>query len=151
MGVQITEVDNPVLYMSEGKKQIFETTFGNRAGAWEATLLNTTKPTVVDHLEFSTDSATLARLRIFIIKDGVELPLRTLNTVGSALINFTPADLTSNSTSLFQILEFNDTSNIYKLSLRNPLYLPEGGRITISNTGSTAINVGALLTGRYLL
>jgi hypothetical protein len=147
---EITQISNPVINVSEGKKLITNNTSGSKAAAYTYDLLNTTKPTIIDYLEFATDNMNDARLRVYLLSNGTEILLRTLNNVGSNIVNFTPFELTNNNTGLFSILEYNDVSKIFKFGLNKPIYLPEGGRIQVSNTGAANINLGCLILGREL-
>lgn len=135
------------------KDCIFYPRSGSLAAGANSVLVNTSKPFVIDYLEWSCNSINAVRIQIEVTtKDGVKHIGVIPSTNGSSLQSSTrPDNILNNYSGIWDILEFNESTNAYKfrLNLRG-VECPKGVKITLENTGSNTQSASAILYGREL-
>lgn len=132
-----------------GKKSLAKRRSGALKGQSTEMVLDTTKPFILDFIEFATDSPS-CQLDIVYKGQGTE-PERTIGLVrvdGLGFEGLRPSSVTANGSGPFEIVEHNVTTNRYKYKLDRPLEFPEGCFIRIQNWLTTDQNVAVRLYGR---
>lgn len=160
MGFNLTKIMNEVLDVRVTNALDEKTNIGKerfiieRYGVLEANsgqvvlFENIEDQIVLDYLEFSTNSLENIRLRIF---NGNTQAMVSMTTNGAGRLGFTAKDIDFSVNGMFDVLEFNTSSNVYKFRLNlKELKLPYGMRVSIENTASTDYNCAVYAFGRVL-
>lgn len=119
----------------------------------EVFLLDTTKPTAIDILEFATVHEQFVQLRIRPYVNGRLVPLTLMRADASKAEGFIPIHIRDSASSIFSINVYDRQKNNYKFSLKRSLYFPEGVVISVRNIASrdAVEQVGVLVCGREFL
>ncbi|KAF3299318.1 hypothetical protein FPV21_07355 [Carnobacterium sp. PL12RED10] len=102
------------------------------------------KSVAIEWLEFSTNNETAVQLEVYInhSKNGASR-FGVLLKDGSGSTLITPKSIRENGSSVFEILY--DSDGEYKIALRRPIYMPNGGKINLVNVhGSNPYNGSVL-------
>lgn len=112
-------------------------------------VLNTDAATVIDYLEFATDSKD--KVRIFIIdKSSTDNVATGISTNGASLLTSARPNNLVNIGS-WEVLAYNETTNNYKFvfRLRGQIFT-KGVRIYVENQDTDAHNAGVMVLARTL-
>lgn len=115
------------------------------------TVLETTKPTVIDLLDFANNSNTNSvQLYIQYYTGSEYVDIGFLNADGSASTQMTTRNIVDNGVEIFNVKVFDTTNNKFKFSLNQKLYFPKGVKIQVHNKlTETTVKAGLRIYGRY--
>lgn len=103
---------------------------------------------ILEYLEFSTNSNNKVRLLIgnsnVIFSGGI-------NSTGSSVsTSITAENIIKNSLGLFEVLEYNENTNLYKFRLKQPMIFARGLSLKMENTGTEIHTAGLMALIRKL-
>lgn len=127
-----------------------------RSGDLEASSVSgeqgTDNPCVIDYLEFATNSYDKVKILIESPNEAIPVLLHSgLFKDGDRLASsIRPDNIVNHASGMWDVLEYNRTTNVYKFRLRMPLYFPKGVLLSVENTDSLTQKAGFYALVRYL-
>ena len=103
---------------------------------------------ILEYLEFATNSKDKVRLLIgnssYTFVGGISINGSTTAT------SITPKNIVDNTLGLFEVLQYNENTNLYKFRLKNPIVFAKGLSLKMENTGTETQTAGLMALIRKL-
>lgn len=122
---------------------------GLRTGSSETIIFVNTENTILEFLEWSTNSG-IGQILIEYFDGSTYTPIGQIKDDGSGVAGFTPDQIASYGSSLFEINSFSNQNFTYKFTLSKTLSFPKGLRIILKNQSTSDKNIACRAFGREL-
>lgn len=117
---------------------------GEIAGGANEELYQTTRPVLIEWLEFSTNSVSLPRLEILARNAaGSFAPVGFLGANGVDIAQLSMGNIASNGVSIFDIKVYDTTANTYKIAFNRPIRFPRGFILRLRRDASSVTGINA--------
>lgn len=103
---------------------------------------------ILEYLEFATNSKDKVRL---LFGNSTATFVGGITPTGSSIsTSITPKNIVDNSMGLFEVLEYNENTNLYKFRLKQPIVFAKGLSLKMENTGTETQTAGLMALIRKL-